>query len=266
MAGRDEVVWSALSDPTRRKILDLLKSGPRTTGAICGRFPVSRTAVMKHLDVLEEARLILIRRRGRQRWNYINAAPLRRIYERWMTPFQQLWAASLSKLGTIAEENYAVSKQASLPLAQASIAHELEIGAPPERVFEALTKNIASWWSHVTYDCAGKPDLRLEAAAGGRLYETSGPNQRLYALVTRYEPCAKLWLEGAMGMEGCVLGTITFELEPKGEHSTSLAMLHSVVGQLADETVAMYRGGWSTLLDDGLKEFVESGKESWSAA
>lgn len=62
---RSESKWLALSDATRRKILDALKSGPRTTGSVCNRFPLSRMAVMKHLDVLEAARLIVFRRVGR---------------------------------------------------------------------------------------------------------------------------------------------------------------------------------------------------------
>jgi len=220
---------------------------------------------MKHLDVLENARLITIKRTGRERWNYVNAAPLRRIYERWMTPYQQLWAASLSKLGKLAEGTYAVPKSGSLPLSQAAIVHEVTISATPNRVFEALTKNIASWWSHVTYDVDGKPNLILEGGAGGRFYESSGSNQRLYAVVTRYEPSLKLWMAGAMGMGGCVFGTITFDLESEGV-STVLKMEHSVIGQVDEETLEMYRGGWTSLLDDGLKAFVESGKEAWEVA
>src|SRR2546426_761327 len=67
-------VWKALADPTRRAILDALRKGPRTTGDLCGRFDVTRFAVMKHLAVLEDAGLVLARRQGRERWNHLNAA------------------------------------------------------------------------------------------------------------------------------------------------------------------------------------------------
>jgi uncharacterized protein YndB with AHSA1/START domain/DNA-binding transcriptional ArsR family regulator len=266
MGASDEAVWFALSDQTRRKILDVLKAGPRTTGAICSQFPVSRTAVMKHLDVLGDARLITFRRAGRERWNYINAAPLRRIYERWLTPFQQLWAASLTRLGTIVEGNRLMTPSESPSLSHSAITHEVELAAPAARVFEALTKKISNWWSHVTYEADSKPDLRLEAAAGGRFYETSGENQRLYAIVTRYEPGAHLWLEGAMGISGCVFGTVTFNLKSTGGSATTLTMSHDVIGILNEETISMYRGGWNSLLDDGLKPFVETGREAWSVA
>lgn len=90
--------WRALSDPTRRRILDLLKHGPRTTGDLCGQFDVSRFAIMKHLDILEHARLVLVERRGRERWNHLNAVPIRQIYERWISGYQEHWAASLLRL------------------------------------------------------------------------------------------------------------------------------------------------------------------------
>lgn len=91
-------VWKALADPTRRRLLDLLKDGPRTTGDLWRAFDLSRFAVMKHLDVLETAGLITVQRQGRERWNSLNFVPLRQIYERWLCPYQELWASSLLQL------------------------------------------------------------------------------------------------------------------------------------------------------------------------
>jgi len=90
-----EAVWKALADPTRRKILDLLRDRPRTTTGIAAAFPVSRFAVMKHLRILERAGLVLVERRGRERWNHLNAVPIRRIYERWIRGYADRWATSL---------------------------------------------------------------------------------------------------------------------------------------------------------------------------
>ncbi len=68
-------IWKALADPTRRTILDFLRAGPRPTTAIVEQFPdLSRFAVMKHLDVLRQAALVITREEGRQR---INAAQRR---------------------------------------------------------------------------------------------------------------------------------------------------------------------------------------------
>ncbi|MCC6794386.1 MAG: winged helix-turn-helix transcriptional regulator [Candidatus Hydrogenedentes bacterium] len=92
-------VWKALSDPTRRAILDLLRDGARTTTEIVERFPqLTRFGVMKHLDVLREASLVITHAQGRERINAINAVPIRQIYERWITPFAGMWATQLLSL------------------------------------------------------------------------------------------------------------------------------------------------------------------------
>jgi DNA-binding transcriptional ArsR family regulator len=101
-----DAVFKALADPTRRRVLDLLKPGPRTTGALVAEFPqLSRFAVMKHLGVLEEAGLVLVRRQGRERFNYINTVPIRQVYERWMGPYAELWSSSLLRLKDYVERD-----------------------------------------------------------------------------------------------------------------------------------------------------------------
>lgn len=92
-------VWKALSDPTRRTILDLLRRGAKTTTEIVEAFPeMTRHAVMKHIDVLRAAGLINTREEGRRRINSINPVPIRRIYERWMGPFSELWSNTLLRI------------------------------------------------------------------------------------------------------------------------------------------------------------------------
>ena len=94
-----DAVWKALSDPTRRAILDLLRNGPRTTTQIVEGFPqLTRFGVMKHIDVLREAGLINTREEGRQRLNSLNAIPIRRIYERWVSRYEEFWADRLLRL------------------------------------------------------------------------------------------------------------------------------------------------------------------------
>jgi DNA-binding transcriptional ArsR family regulator len=99
MAGDLDGVWKALSDPTRRAILDLLRRGPRTTTAIVEAFPqLTRFGVMKHIDVLRDAGLINTREEGRQRVNSLNAVPIRQIYERWVSRYEEFWADKLLRL------------------------------------------------------------------------------------------------------------------------------------------------------------------------
>jgi DNA-binding transcriptional ArsR family regulator len=85
---RQERVFKALADATRRRILDLLRDQPRTTGDLCAAFPeLDRCTVMQHLGVLEKANLIIVKREGRNRWNYLNVAPIREVYDRWISPY-----------------------------------------------------------------------------------------------------------------------------------------------------------------------------------
>ncbi len=101
----DDIVWKALSDPTRRKILDLLRDGPKTTTEIVEAFPgMTRHAVMKHIDMLRKAKLINTTKDGRKRENSLNAVPIRQIYERWLGPFAELWSSTLLRVKEDAEK------------------------------------------------------------------------------------------------------------------------------------------------------------------
>ena len=99
-------VWRALANPIRRKMLDILRPGPRTTGDLAAEFPeLSRFAVMQHLGVLEEGELVVRRKSGRQRFNYLNPIPIQQMYQRWVSQFQRPWAESLVALkGELEEE------------------------------------------------------------------------------------------------------------------------------------------------------------------
>ena len=92
-----------MSDPTRRKILDILRDGPKTTSEIVEAFPdMTRHAVMKHINMLRSASLINTTtdpdKDGRTRENSLNPVPIRQIYERWMGPFAELWSSTLLRM------------------------------------------------------------------------------------------------------------------------------------------------------------------------
>jgi len=98
-------VWKALSDPTRRQILDLLRGGPRRTTEIVEAFPkLTRFGVMKHLDVLRAAGLVITRAEGRERINALNPMPIRQIYERYVSKYADLWAAAFLRVKESAEQ------------------------------------------------------------------------------------------------------------------------------------------------------------------
>jgi DNA-binding transcriptional ArsR family regulator len=95
----DDLVFKALSHRVRRRILDLLKTEPRTTGILCDLIPeIDRCTVMQHLGVLEAAGLVVAEKRGRERWNHLDALPIHAIHERFIGPYAVYAAAMLSRL------------------------------------------------------------------------------------------------------------------------------------------------------------------------
>ena len=98
-------VFKALGDPTRRELLDrLYERDGQTLSALESRIPMSRFCVMKHLRVLEDARLVVTRRRGREKLHYLNPVPIRLVYERWVSKYAEPWASALTGLKRELEE------------------------------------------------------------------------------------------------------------------------------------------------------------------
>jgi DNA-binding transcriptional ArsR family regulator len=95
-----DLVFRALADPTRRGLLDALRNGPRTAGDLDRLVPgMTRFGVRKHLAVLEEAGLVITQKEGRKHWKHLNAQPLRKMYERWVSSYADLWSTNLEQLG-----------------------------------------------------------------------------------------------------------------------------------------------------------------------
>src|SRR3954467_3217080 len=94
-----DAVFKALADPTRRSLLDeLFEHDGQTLSALEQRLPMPRFGVMKHLRVLEEANLVVTRRRGREKLHFLNPVPIRLVHERWVSKYADRWAAGLSEL------------------------------------------------------------------------------------------------------------------------------------------------------------------------
>ncbi len=100
----EDRVFAAMSSRVRRKILDFLREKPLTTGQIAAKFKsLSRFAVMQHLSVLARAKLVVARREGRERHNYLNVVPLHQALTRWVQPEEHGWAEMLGQAKKDAE-------------------------------------------------------------------------------------------------------------------------------------------------------------------
>lgn len=233
----NDEVWRALADPTRRAVLDLLRDGPRTTGALAAAFPeVTRFAVMKHLGVLVEAGLVVVRRHGRERWNHLNAVPLRQAYERWMAPYAERGAVTALRLKDYVE---GVGMNGTL-----DVANDVTIDAPRERVWDAITR-MGSWWPHRFRDGSS---VVFEPVVGGRFYEDWGAEGgALYGTVVKVSAPSHVTVAGPMGMRGPVVGVWSFDLEEDGGR-TVLRYAHKAFGDIDEETVEGYTSGWGGVL------------------
>jgi DNA-binding transcriptional ArsR family regulator len=101
--------FSALADPTRRAVLDLLRRGSLPAGQIAQAFPVSRPAISKHLRLLRRAHLVRERREGRRRLYQLNPAPLRAV-DSWLSHYRVFWQMSLTDLKNFVETEYEMEK------------------------------------------------------------------------------------------------------------------------------------------------------------
>jgi len=107
-----EVTFSALADPTRRAVLDLLRQGSQPAGRIAQAFPISRPAISKHLRLLRRAHLVEEHRQGRHRFYHLNPAPLQAV-DSWLEQYRAFWTASLSSLKSFVEAEYARETRSS---------------------------------------------------------------------------------------------------------------------------------------------------------
>ncbi|MEZ5839347.1 MAG: metalloregulator ArsR/SmtB family transcription factor [Hyphomicrobiales bacterium] len=255
----DERVWQALSDPVRRKILDMLRARPMTTGTLAAAFDQTRFGVMKHLSVLEAARLVLVERRGRERWNHLNAVALAEATDRWLTPFRRGWADRLGGLERYLEkENEAMTGTQGCAL---DIRFEKKLAAPPARVFEALTRGIGAWWVAPYRQAGAESRLSLEPEIGAPLIET-GPDGHavIWGRIEEIRVPDILYLSGRFAVVGAVAGHVRYTLEETGDGGTLLSVAHSAVGNIEEETLSRFTEGWKDLLGTRLAAHLGEAK------
>ena len=253
----DTEVWKALSDPSRRQILDILRINPHTTGQLSSQFEdkMSRIAVMKHLKILKGANLITDKNKGREHWYFINAVPLQEIYNRWMRPFEEHWAQSLINL----KNNIETSEEEMENIQVIEILQNIQIKATPKKVFNALTHDISNWWGRPYIINEEATALTLEPRLGGLLYESWGDNQGyVWGQVTYLKTNEVLEITGPFGMTKAFYGRLCLTLTEK-DNVTNVELSHRAYGELDEQTKQGYGTGWQDLVGERLKKFVEEG-------
>lgn len=250
-------IWTALADAKRRRIIRLLHEKPRTTSEISAYFDVSRFAIMRHLKVLERAELIRTKREGRQRWNSLNEDLLLAIQQTYLDDD----ADGEYELGAILSF---LSREQGGRLRPASnsrpgpIELEVELPAPSDHVFQALTDEIDGWWS---YRIVADSHMLLEPRIGGRFLESfKDGGGALYATVTYFRPGEEIRLNGSMGLsqEGAN-HVIQIALRPLSAVSTRLTFTQRFFGQVDTLTMDTFKRSWVELLTQHLRAFVQSG-------
>lgn len=240
-----DLVFKALADPTRRSLLDaLFKQDGQTLGALERRLTMTRFGVMKHLRVLEDAGLVVTRRRGREKLHFLNPVPIRLIHDRWIDKYTEPWAAMLSGLKTTLEEG-SMEK-----------VFEIYIKTTPERLWQAITdpEMRAKYNFGVGIHSEWTPGSRYEAIAGGTTGKTiwEGENVEVDPPRRLVQSYRALWDDDAKA-EGT--SRVTWEIEPVGD-SCRLTVVHD---QLREGANPRLYGGWPMILS-GLKTLLETGE------
>ncbi len=240
-----DTVFRALADPTRRALLDALYARDgQTLVALTATYDMTRIAVAKHLRLLEEANLVVSRRRGREKLHFLNPVPIRLVHDRWVSKFAEPWTAGLVGL-----------KRELEPLMEKVF--EIYIRTTPERLWEAITDpdlrskytfgtQIKTDWtpgSHVEVGHARAEGPLSE----GEILEIDPPRRLVQTLKA-------LWSEDAKA-EGA--SRVTWEIEAISDDSCRLTVVHD---QLRDGASEELYGGWPMILS-GLKTLLETGEE-----
>jgi uncharacterized protein YndB with AHSA1/START domain len=239
-----DAVFRALADPTRRSLLDeLFRNDGQTLRALEERYPMTRFGVMKHLRQLEEAGLVVTRRRGREKLHFLNPVPIRLIHDRWVSKYAEPWAATLSGLKSRLEQRM-------------EKVFEIYIRTTPERLWEAITnpemRSKYNFGSRIISDWTpgSRFEMRHPGATGplgeGENLEVDPPRRLVQSMVA-------LWSDDVKS-EGT--SRVTWEIEPIADDSCRLTVTHDQLREGANDELY---GGWPMILS-GLKTLLETGE------
>ncbi|MBX3119450.1 MAG: helix-turn-helix domain-containing protein [Fimbriimonadaceae bacterium] len=250
-----ETVWRALSSQHRRKILDLLRSGPKTTGDLTRAMPgLTRFAVMQHLGVLEESGLVLARKEGRNRYNYSNPALLRDLYEQWVNPIASSAAEAAQHLKRYAQTQHEAIQMNESSYRMVKIEMETRIRAPKSVVYHALTAGYPEWWPHKFH---ADSTLYFDNVVGGTLGERFARGGSVaFGTIMMLKPDEQVIVVG-IGFMGNFSAKNSETLSQDGEFTVYKKQL-SMWGEVPEELEKMLEEGSRQLMEDALKKYCEA--------
>jgi len=243
-----DAVFKALADPTRRRLLDMLfRRDGQSLGELDRRLDMTRFGVMKHLRVLEAARLVVTKRRGREKLHFLNAVPIRQIHDRWIDKYSAPMTAMLTALKKRIEEELMEK------------IYEIYIKTTPERLWQAITDPMlrskysfgvgvySDWKPGAPYQARTtgltvSPGIEI---ANGENVEVDPPRRLVQSFRAQWSDEVKR--EGE--------SRVTWEIERVGD-SCRLTVTHD---QLRAGANAQLYGGWPMVLS-GLKTWLETGE------
>ncbi|NHM31684.1 SRPBCC domain-containing protein [Neobacillus terrae] len=254
-------LFKALGHPIRRRILDILKQSPKTTGELNDYFSeVTRYAIMKHLTILEEGNLVVVRREGKYRRNFLNAVPLQEMHNRWVGKYMQTTANSLLNLQSLVEKkggDFAMTATEQEQSRVFRIEQEVLIDAPREQVFKALTERAGDWWEFRLAPKGVQSQFTFDPVPGGQFIEKwSGNDGAVWGNVYYVNAPEEIRLHGHLGMQGAVNSSYTYRLLEK-EGATLLQLSHTASGIIEENWEQEHSEGWKYLLGTLLKNYVE---------
>lgn len=252
-------LFKALGHPIRRQILDILKESAKTTGELNEHFPeVTRYAIMKHLTILEEGNLVVVRREGKYRLNFLNAVPLQEMHNRWVGKYLQQTANSLLNLQAMVENKGGeIAMTATEQGRVFRIEQEVFIGAPREQVFQALTERAGDWWEFRIAPKGVPSKFTFDPVPGGQFIEKWRENEgAVWGNVYFINAPEEIRLYGHLGMQGAVNSSYTYRLIEK-DGGTLLQLSHHASGIIQENWEQEHSEGWKYLLGTLLKNYVE---------
>lgn len=248
----ENLIFKALSDPSRRKLLDQLHaSNGQTLNDLCEPLDMSRFGVMKHLNILEEAGLITTRKAGREKLHYLNAVPIRQIYERWVSKYAEPWVIGLTSLQNELERDTKMENKSRN-------INRIAIKATPEQVWQALTDPVKT--SKFWFNCAIRSTWEIESP-----FELwNGEEKKAEGIILDLDPPNKLVMSWRFisfpGTESDTPSRITWEIGAHTElHGVTLVtVVHDELEQSA-HTAKILENGLPIVLS-GMKTLLETGE------